>query len=268
MSKKKHHEEEHVNHERWLVSYADFITLLFVLFVVLYSMSKADVVKFEQLRASLNRAFNVGVLDGDDGNSINRGSGGSSPVSFVEQALMQSGKPNPGPVISTMEELRAALREIPDSPASREGVQVGVNREGVVISLSGNVLFDSGRADLKPEGLDIVDVLAARLVGMPNEIRIEGHTDDVPITTALYPTNWELSSARATTVARYLSERGVPPGRLIAAGFGEFRPVAPNDTRDGRARNRRVDIVILTSPVNQIPSLAPFGTNNQPGALP
>jgi chemotaxis protein MotB len=108
------------------------------------------------------------------------------------------------------------------------------------------MLFDSGKSDLKPRGMTLLDTLAERLRTMPNEIRVEGHTDNIPIATPLYPSNWELSSARATTVGRYLAEHSdVAPNRIIAAGYGEFRPVASNDTREGRARNRRVDLVVL-----------------------
>jgi chemotaxis protein MotB len=115
-----------------------------------------------------------------------------------------------------------------------------------VISLAGNLLFDSGKSDLKPRGMTLLDTLAERLRTMPNEIRVEGHTDNIPITTPLYPSNWELSSARATTVARYLAEHDdVSASRLSAAGLGEFHPIAPNDSREGRARNRRVDLVVL-----------------------
>ena len=124
-------------------------------------------------------------------------------------------------------------------------VKVGFARDGLVISLSGNVLFDSGQADLRPDGLPILDEVAWRLASLKNELRIEGHTDNIPITTPLYSSNWELSAARATTVARYLAEHGLAPKRLSAAGYGEYRPVASNDTREGRSQNRRVDIVVL-----------------------
>lgn len=123
---------------------------------------------------------------------------------------------------------------------------MGATRDGVVISLAGNVLFDSGRAELRPQGLDLLDDLAAKLRDMPNDIRIEGHTDNVAIATSLYPSNWELSSARATTVGRYLIEHGgIAAKRVGAVGYGEWRPVASNDSREGRAQNRRVDVVIL-----------------------
>ncbi len=256
--KRKGAEEEHVNHERWLITYADLITLLMVFFVVLYSMSRADVAKFARLQASLKRAFKVEVLQGDDPSSLRGDDGASVATSVIQEALAASPALVPDSrMVSTMEELRAELLRFPQAQQT-SNVQVAANRDGVTISLSGNVLFDSGRADLKPAGLDLLDALADRFQDMPNELRVEGHTDNIPIETSLYPSNWELSSARATTVGRYLVEQdGIAPGRVIAAGYGENRPVAPNDMREGRARNRRVDIVVLFPQVPAVTASSP-----------
>jgi chemotaxis protein MotB len=245
--RRSHHEEGHANHERWLITYADLITLLMVFFVVMYSMSRADTAKFARLAASLQRAFNVEVLKGHVPTSLHGRDGALQATSAIQEALAQVGAPVlDSRLISTADELRAALAQLPPPPRGGN-VQVGTNRDGVVISLSGNVLFDSGKAELRPEGQVLLDLLAQRLRQLPNDLRIEGHTDNIPIQSTLFPSNWELSSARATTVARYLAQQGVAPQRLIAAGYGEYRPAAPNDTREGRARNRRVDIVILTT---------------------
>jgi chemotaxis protein MotB len=252
MARKKHHEEGHVNHERWLVSYADMITLLMVLFVVLFAMGQTDKSKLEVLRTSLQRAFSVEVLRGTDASSL-RGSTGESlipppvPMAITQEMIAMTGMPNPdAKMAAALHEVREALSEIPVPPDASGSVDVGASREGIVISLAGNMLFDSGKADLKPRGMTLLDTLSERLRTMPNEIRVEGHTDNIPIATALYPSNWELSSARATTVGRYLVEHSeVAPRRISAAGYGEFRPVAPNDSREGRARNRRVDLVVL-----------------------
>jgi chemotaxis protein MotB len=252
MAKKKHHEEGHVNHERWLVSYADMITLLMVLFVVLFAMGQTDKNKMEALQTSLHRAFNVAVLQGAEPTSLKGASGASVippvvPASISQEVLaMTGGSEQDGPIAQALQEVRQAVNEVPVPPDTSGRVEVGASREGIVISLAGNLLFDSGKADLKPRGMIMLDTLAERLRTMPNEIRVEGHTDNIPIATALYPSNWELSSARATTVSRYLSEHSeIAPIRLAAAGYGEFRPLAPNDTREGRARNRRVDLVVL-----------------------
>jgi chemotaxis protein MotB len=252
MAKKKHHEEGHVNHERWLVSYADMITLLMVLFVVLYAMGQTDKSKLDALRSSLQRAFAVEVLMGAEPSSL-KGSSGSAivpqlvPHLVTQEVMAMTGGGQADPqMAAALHEVREALLQVPVPSETSGRVEVGASREGIVISLNGNMLFDSGKSDLKPRGMILLDTLAERLRTMPNEIRIEGHTDNIPIATPLYPSNWELSSARATTVGRYLAEHSeVAPNRLIAAGYGEYRPVAPNDTREGRARNRRVDLVVL-----------------------
>jgi chemotaxis protein MotB len=252
MARKKHHEEGHVNHERWLVSYADMITLLMVLFVVLFAMGQTDKAKLDALRSSLQRAFSVEVLRGAEPTSL-KGSSGASiippvvPLSITQEVMAVTGQTTPDPKMSqALQEVREALTHVPVPSDTSGSVDVGASREGIVISLTGNLLFDSGKSDLKPRGMTLMDTLAERLRTMPNDIRVEGHTDNIAIATPLYPSNWELSSARATTVARYLAEQGdIAPNRLSAAGYGEFHPIAPNDTREGRARNRRVDLVVL-----------------------
>jgi chemotaxis protein MotB len=128
-------------------------------------------------------------------------------------------------------------------------VSVGTDKEGVVIRLSGSYLFDSGRAELKPNSFAILDAIAGELKLAPNDIRVDGHTDSTPLVgSPLYPTNWELSAARALAVTRYFVETdGLQATRLTAAGFGEFHPIVPNDTREHRALNRRVEIHLLSS---------------------
>src|SRR3954470_12906722 len=252
MARKRQHDEGHVNHERWLVSYADMITLLMVLFVVLYAMGQTDKTKLEALRTSLQCAFSVEVLRGAEATSL-KGSSGTSmipavvPLAVTQEVMAVTGQTTPDPhLAAALNDVREALLQVPVPSDTSGSVDVGASREGIVISLAGNLLFDSGKSDLKPRGMTLMDTLAERLRTMPNEIRVEGHPDNIPITTPLYPSNWELSSARATTVARYLTEQGeLAPSRLSAAGFGEHRPVAPNDSREGRAKNRRVDLVVL-----------------------
>jgi chemotaxis protein MotB len=266
--KQRHHEEEHVNHERWLITYADMLTLLMVLFIVLFAMSTTDAKKFFALKASLQEAFSVGLKHGDDASSLSGDSGSSFVPQMMNQPLAKeviamTGRNTPDPhLVQSLSELRQAAVQIPVPSDSSGHVEVGATREGIVISLSGNLLFDSGKSDLKPQGLVLLDTLAERLRTMPNEIRIEGHTDNVPIATPLYPSNWELSSARAITVGRYLAEHdAITPTRLVAAGYGEYRPVVSNDTREGRARNRRVDLVVLYP---QLPSDLPAVAGARP----
>src|SRR2546421_8923518 len=164
-----------------------------VFFVVLYSLGKADVAKFAKLQASIQRAFRVEVLRGQDPVSLKGDDGSSVPTSIIQEAIAQrSTDPLDNRLVTTLEELREALLKLPQADSGRANVQVGMIRDGVIISLSGNVLFDSGKADLKPDGLTLLDTLAERLDPLPNEIRVEGHTDDTPISTLLYPSNWEL----------------------------------------------------------------------------
>jgi chemotaxis protein MotB len=248
------------------------ITLLMVLFVVLFAMGQTDKNKMEALRSSLQRAFNVEVLRGAEPSSL-KGSSGASlippvvPAAISQEVLaMTGGSEQDGPIAQALQEVRQAVSQVPVPPDTSGRVEVGASREGIVISLAGNLLFDSGKSDLKPRGMTLLDTLAERLRTMPNEIRVEGHTDNIPIATALYPSNWELSSARATTVSRYFAEHSdIAPIRLSAAGYGEFRPVAPNDTREGRARNRRVDLVVLFP---QAPGSAQAVAGARPAAAP
>jgi chemotaxis protein MotB len=242
----KSHAEEagHGNHERWLLTYADLITLLMVFFVVMYSISRADIAKFAQLQDSLKRAFRVDVLRGDNPTSLHGDYGTDTIMSPIQEAVILPGSDER--LVATLTALRQAVAQLPEN--ERANVLVGMTREGVAISLSGNVLFDSGRADLRPRGIFLLDTLADQFRLLPNDIRVEGHTDNVPLVSDRFPSNWELSAARATMVVRYLAEeRGISFQRLSAVAYGDTRPVAPNDTREGRARNRRVDLVILNS---------------------
>jgi len=147
-----------------------------------------------------------------------------------------------------LSKMRRNVQELVDSKGMSGKVQTRMEERGLVISLGEGGFFDSGSDELKPEGRELLDSLAEQLLASGNQIRVEGHTDNVPIKTTRFPSNWELSTARATTIVSYLVRRfGFKPDQLSAAGYGEFRPIAANDTLEGRARNRRVDIVILTA---------------------
>lgn len=234
-------EPEKENHERWLITYADLITLLMVFFVVLYSMARSDSSKFQRVSASLERAFNVDVLKGSSASSIG-GDGAGTQTVIVEQ-MFQS--PDEG-VNQEAQRLKRKLETIVPGQLKQPDLAVGTSRDGIVVRLSGSFLFDSGRAEVKPNAYPILDTLAEQLRAVANDVRVDGHTDSTPIDSPRFPTNWELSTARATAITRYLSEvGGVPASRLSAAGFGEFRPVATNETRAGRALNRRVEVNIL-----------------------
>lgn len=253
--RRKKHEvhEEHVNHERWLITYADMITLLMVLFIVLFAMGQTDLAKFEKLKESLNGAFGL--------------SGGSAPIPGGDGVLSSGTSPIPMPGVAAAAEQRAvrdAQRVIEASAraelertkgaldaalgaAGLHGTSIGtrVERRGLVVTIATDkVLFHPGRASLLPEGRTIVRQLGLALAKLPNAVRVEGHTDDVPIA-GFYPSNWELSTARATTVLRELTDHtGVAAARLAAAGYADQKPVVANDSPEGRARNRRVEVLV------------------------
>ena len=229
-----HAEKE--NHERWVISYADLVTLLLGFFIILYATSKVDADKFKLFAFGLSDAFNVPVREG-----IPQG----SPVFDGGRGL------RPGPVnTSQLERDYERVRADIERATADAGVpgQIRVEREGnrLVIRLANSLLFSSASAEVRPESQRLLEIAASVLERTPNEVSIEGHTDNVPVGTDRYPTNWELSSARATAVLRYLTERGgLDPRRAYAAGYGEHKPVASNDTPEGRALNRRADIVLL-----------------------
>jgi chemotaxis protein MotB len=241
VSKRRHkgHEGGHENAERWLLTYADLITLLMVFFVVLYSMSSSDATKFKKISAALSQAFNIDVLQGQSASGIS--DGGQQLAPPIDDLIQDTEVPQ-------VTRLKNKIESVIDGTSQSPDVSVGVDKEGVLIRLSGSYLFDSGRAELKPNSLGVLDAIASELRLAPNDIRVDGHTDSTPIESPRYPTNWELSAARALAVTRYLSENdGIRADRLMAAGFGEFRPIAANETREGRAANRRVEIHLLSS---------------------
>jgi len=259
MARKKKHEKE-PNHERWLVSYADFITLLFAVFVTLYAMSQTDKKKVEEVMASLRESFGYSKLSlGDKPTVID-----TAPLMIVpslkpEIAAVQrpryAGKAKGGGAgwgkgKATENDFRS-LKAAIDAFIARQGAQgkvsVDITRRGLVVSLKEAGFFDSGSATVKQSSLELLDTVARALAEYGNAIRVEGHTDTVPISTAQFRSNWELSTARATNVVHYLINRHqYDPGNISVAGYGEHRPVADNGTAEGRQKNRRVDIVLLS----------------------
>jgi chemotaxis protein MotB len=249
--RKKRGEAEHENHERWLVTYADLITLLMVFFIVMYSMSQVDLAKFAAISDSL-----TAVLSGSQ--SIADGGGPSLIDGSVQVTFPSEGEVS---AQEQIKELRDRITEFleeqeGESPSGVQGQQVvtrvGENivvmeqERGLVISFKDSLLFASGSAVLTPLAQEIITSVGNSLIGIRNYIRIEGHTDNLPINTARYPSNWELSSARAANVLHLLQDRvGLPPDRLSIVGYGEHRPLVVNADDASRAMNRRVDIVIL-----------------------
>jgi chemotaxis protein MotB len=251
--------DKHVNHERWLVSYADFITLLFAFFVVLYSSSQVDKRKMGKLALSIQVAFQqMGVFETsntliplNDSEAIP-----FSQIQVVENTERSSdltrfvqpmkGKLTPPSSRGPLTDVEAQLRKVLAPEIQQRVVELKVRREGLIVSLREIGFYLSGSATLMPSSKDAIDRLAAVLKARTESLRIEGHTDNVPIHTGRFQSNWELSTARASELIKVFVERySVEPRRLSAAGYAEFHPVASNDTQDGRAKNRRVDIVVL-----------------------
>jgi chemotaxis protein MotB len=245
---------QHVNHERWLVSYADFITLMFAFFVVMFASSQVDKRKVGRLAHEMQVAFkDLGVLPEANKYPIPGGgplnpSGVSDPTmrSVLPEAEQDFGKsvtaPDPGGVAAIQQQLKSDLKvEI-----AKKDISLKVRPDGLVITLHEMGFFDSGSATVKPAALEVLSTISQTLAEHNNPLRIEGHTDDHPIHTSRFDSNWELSTARATEIVKYfIVTRSIPPERISAAGYAEFHPVAANDTAEGRSQNRRVDIVVL-----------------------
>lgn len=245
MSKKKH--PEHVNHERWLVSYADFITLLFAFFVVLFASGQSDKKKQTQLAAAMQAAFSpVAIFEPHSKQPAL--TGGAATITPATPVPPVPAVAPATPSVPSIPGLHAMLDRLAKSRGLPPGsLSMHATSEGLVISLQEAGFFASGSAVVQARSLPVLATLAAALPGGP--MRVEGHTDTVPIRTPQFATNWELSSARATTIARYLLEHGtVAPTDLAATGYAEFHPVATNTTAEGRAKNRRVDIILLSHP--------------------
>lgn len=278
--RKKKRQEEHVNHERWLVSYADFITLLFAFFVVMYSISSVNEGKYRVLSATLNDAF---IDDSRSSEPIQVGektTGGPSYIGDASSVAVIQTPETQGPGIDDPETLPSVPEQTADSDAHSDSpgsaeqrrlgyiagsiesvlashideglVDVTQDKMRVTVTMKSKMLFKSGSAGLSNEALKALWNVSQLLKSLPNPIRVEGYTDNVPIRTKLFPSNWELSASRAASVVHLFSQLGVNPERMAATGFGEYRPIVSNKTEEGRIKNRRVAIIILANGVDDI----------------
>jgi len=247
--KKKH--PEHVNLERWLVSYADFITLLFAFFVVMYAMANQDKAKIKQIAESIRKATQPAssMMDLGSGAKVSSFDNPTTPLgSMIDTPV---GKVNAKPEVDP--ELQKVAARIEESIAYqlqttdlKDMLKMIYDDRGLVIRFSANKLFKAGQANVDKEYLPIIDKIATILATGNRVIRVEGHTDDQALPTdSKFDTNWELSTARATWIVRYMKAKfNIPTGRLSAAGFAEGQPLSSNKTEEGRALNRRVEIVV------------------------
>lgn len=253
MSRQSRRQNEE-NHDRWLISYADFITLLFALFVVLYAMSKVDEAKYKVFGTSLNFAFGSILLGKPGVTEPNQ-----APQSEQEQLLKalvdkrnerlaeQQRKYN-----EQMQSLVKNLNQVMAPLLKNELVNVTQTPRGVVVDINASALFEPGEAALQRGAARTLGAVAKILEAGTEAIEVEGHTDDIPIFTPVFPSNWELSSARASSVVRLFIDQGVAAERLRAVGLASYQPIGSNETAEGRSRNRRVSVIIL-APQIEVP---------------
>jgi len=262
MARKKKH-AEHVNHERWLVSYADFITLLFAFFVVMFAASNSDKKKAGQVAQSVQSAFTDLAIFTPSGKKVPLYDDGGVPSTATSVIGNMQSKFNNTQVVpgagkgesdtpATMPEVKAQIEKALQTQLENKSVRVTSDERGLTISLSEAGFFTPGSEVMHPTGGEVLDRIVSNLLTIPNPVRIEGHTDTTPIHTARFPSNWELSTARAEHVLHYLIDAKVPPERLSPAGYGQYKPVASNATPEGRAENRRVDVVILSESAQKL----------------
>lgn len=250
MARRSRHQEEPENLDRWLVSYADFITLLFAFFVVLYALSSVNEGKYRVLSDSLESAFRaaprslepiqVGELDRSKEDNASELSARKAGVVDLPRQTEGGGQDSVN-LRQMADEIEQALGPL----IAKEMVNIRRTDNWLEVEINSSVLFSSGSAELDPDSLPALTRIATILKPFPNPINVEGFTDNIPIGTVAYASNWVLSAARAANVVQLLSEGGVEPSRLAAIGYGEFRPLADNSTPDGRSKNRRIVMAIL-----------------------
>ena len=270
---RRHKDKHHSNHERWLISYADFITLLFAFFVVMYATSKADQKKQAEAAAAINSAFrSLGLFQSAtptkdsataNGAALSLATSQDDPVEPMNVVLGDQMLASPE-VQQDFERIKRQLEGLLSNQIARHVVALRIGREGLIISLREAGFYDSGSAVPHPASIVTLGQIADALRATPYDIRIEGHTDNVPIHTELFDSNWELSTARATRMARiFIVGHQFAPARLSASGYAEYHPATTNETAEGRAQNRRVDIIVLPrittpqAPAIHIPATKP-----------
>lgn len=274
---RRHQHEDHVNHEAWAIPYGDLVTLLLAFFVVMYAISSVNEGKYRVLSDSLFAAFRGAprTLEPVQVGEKAVGSGADIHMTIVQQAMLE-GQPRsmlePSPIKVTdsqrksqqgsnttydseTQQSEAAVAQLAEVAAEVEQAMAGLVQQKLIavrrhqlwveVEIRTDILFPSGVATLSPAALEVLGQLAETLKPFPNPIRVEGHTDNRPISTAAFPSNWELSSARAASVVHLFTQAGLNPARLAVIGLGEYRPAKPNDTPEGRNANRRVLLVIL-----------------------
>ncbi|MEN8177571.1 MAG: flagellar motor protein MotD [Pseudomonadota bacterium] len=265
MPRRKKRHEEVLNHERWIISYADFITLLFAFFVVMYSISSVNEGKYRVLSQTLTDAFQEPTrsLDPVQIGELGRKQGDIASIDSGSALIDMHDRQGPGlynqdgsdlqtTEISTtssseqqrLSYLAVSIEDMLEPYVEKDLVEVNVDSNRVTVDMKDKMLFPSGSTHLSRDAVKVLRDLSRILSSMPNQLQVEGNTDNRPIRTEEFPSNWELSAARAASVVHLMTRMGVDPSRLSAIGYGEYRPVANNDTEEGRQKNRRVTLVV------------------------
>ncbi len=235
--RRKRSDEEHENLERWLITYADLITLLLAFFIMMYVFSKKDAQKYDEVVGHLRTIFTGGASASGRGGA----NAGTLPFELPIRTFLD-------PAGEVQQKLETELKGFTDNDSGMKNISVLSDERGVVIRILDRAFFDEGKADLKDGAQKALDKIIPVIAALDNQIRIEGHTDNVPISTREFRSNWELSVRRATEVVRYFVEKhSFAPRRLSAVGYAEYHPVAPNDSPGNRSLNRRIEIIVIKS---------------------
>lgn len=263
---RKRKPEEHENLERWLVSYADFITLLFAFFVVMYAISQVNEGKYRVLSDSLLQAFQSTAAPTPrvTAESAAQAALSKQPSSIVPPVRKNDAQSAQQSVqfkkeTEKMKGIAKDIMKVMERLVKSGQVKVTQSARGIAIEINASVLFASAQAALEGESLKVLKAVAEVLTEVENSIQVEGYSDNAPINSPMYPSNWELSSARASSVARLFEETGIAPHRVVVLGYGENKPVDSNQTPEGRARNRRVTVMILSAGHDKVISDIPIG---------
>jgi len=272
-------EEDHENHERWLVSYADFITLLFAFFVIMYAISVVNVGKFkvasESIVASFKNSLTKTPLPETQSKQVVLDKIAIKPVIkptiVTSKTAEEKAAPNEAQAAQEAEERLANMKKVTadllkalEDSLKNGQVKVTETDRGLSIDINASSLFDLGSATLRPEALGKLKEVAKVLSRSTQQIEVEGHTDNLVINSPIFPSNWELSTARASSVVRQFAEGGVAPTRMVAVGYAENRPIQPNDTPEGRARNRRVTVMVLKEERDRVAAADAAAANTMP----
>ncbi len=267
-----HEEEGHADSERWMISYADMLTLLLALFIVMFAISKVDAAKFKEFSKGTAQYFGeatmalngtTGILDGEP--SPQQSSASVTPTKKPEDLAKEAldreiaREAARRAEMQNLAKVRDKIQKELTAKGLKDAVQFQLDERGLVVNIiTDKVLFDTGKADLRSDGKKVLDIIAPSVQALPNRVTVEGHTDNVPIT-GTFASNWELSSTRATTVVRHMIGDGLSSDRVSAAGYADRRPLDTNRTAEGRARNRRVAIVVLPMIQQDSPASASRG---------